>query len=56
MRVREADLIKRIGDLEIKNNILEGNLHHVHEKINAMYGHMNALNANDWKAEGKWEE
>ena len=31
MRVREADLIKRIGDLEIKNNTCEENLPHVHE-------------------------
>ena len=31
-RVREADLVKRIGDLEIKNNTLEKNLYHVHAK------------------------
>ena len=37
MSVREADLVKIIGDLEIKNHALEENLHHIHEKINGMY-------------------
>ena len=55
MRVREANWVKRIGDLQILNNILEKNLHHVHEKINATYEHMNKSNANDCKAEGTWE-
>ena len=53
MRVREADLVYRIWDLEIMNNTLEKNLHHVHAKINAMYEHMNTLTADAWKAEGK---
>ena len=56
MRVREADLIKRIGDLELKNNTIEVNLYHVHEKINAIYELFNTLTADDWKAKGKWEE
>ena len=47
MTVREADLIKRIGDLEVKNNTLEENLHYVHEKINWMYEHMSTLTADD---------
>ena len=56
MRVREPDLVQRIGDLEIKNNTLKENVHHVHEKMNGMYEHMSTLTADDWKAEGKWEE
>ena len=31
--VREADLVKRIIDLEIRNNTLEKNPRHVYEKI-----------------------
>ena len=56
LRVREADSVKRNGDLEIKINTLEENLHHVHTKMNAMYEHMNTLMVDDWKAEGKWED
>ena len=56
MRVKEADLVKRISDLEIENNILEENLHHLHEKINQMYEHMSTLTAGDWKAEGNWDK
>ena len=32
MRVREADLVKGIGDLKIKKKTLEENRNHVHEK------------------------
>ena len=39
VRLREADLTKRISDLEIKNDTLEESLCHVHEKINAVYIH-----------------
>ena len=56
MRVREADLVKRNGDLEIKCTILEENIHHVHAIIDAIYEHMNTLTVDDWKAERKWEE
>ena len=37
MRVREADLARRIGNLEIKNETLEENLYHDHEKVDGMY-------------------
>ena len=33
MRGREADLVKRIGDLKIKNNTIEENIHYLHEKL-----------------------
>ena len=33
MRDREADFLKRIVDLEIKNNTLEANIHHDHKKL-----------------------
>ena len=55
-RVREAYLVKRIGNLEIKNYTLEENLHHVHTEINAIYKHMNTLTVDDWKAKVKWEK
>ena len=42
--------------METKINNIDKNLHHVHEKINEMYDHMSTLNADDWKAEEKWEE
>ena len=35
-KVWEADLVKRIGDLEMKKNTLEENIHHIHAKINAL--------------------
>ena len=56
MRFREADVVKRIGDLEIKNSTLGENLPHVHAKINAMQKHMNTLTLDDWKADRKWKE
>ena len=56
MRVREAELVKKISDLEITINILEEYLHHIYGKINWMYQHMNTLTAVGWKTEGKREE
>ena len=55
MRVKEVDLVKRIGYLEITNNIIEENLHHVHKKINMMSENMGTFTLNDWKTEGKCE-
>ena len=47
MRVKEADVVKIIGYLEIINNTLEENLHHIYKKVTWMYEHMNTLTAND---------
>ena len=49
-------MVNRIGDLERRNNTLEENLHHVYEKFNWMYEHVNTFTANDWKTGGKWAE
>ena len=47
MRVEEANLVKRICDLEIRKNTFKESLYHVYAKINWMYEYMDTLTADD---------
>ena len=48
-KMAEEDVLKKFGHSEVKNNTLEGNLHHDYDW---MYENMITLTAGDWKAEG----